>query len=117
MNRRQDLESGTQFFSVSPIRNQVETELRWNATLRSTFYARGYYWWSIYRNQNVFLQGGALQERRRVDNGKTAEVGLIYRLTENVRLTAEYGLRNNNSNITRYTYTSNRYTVSLQYVF
>jgi hypothetical protein len=52
-----------------------------------------------------------------VDNGRGAEVGLIYRLTENVRLTAEYGLRNNNSNITRYTYTSNRYTVSLQYVF
>jgi tetratricopeptide (TPR) repeat protein len=117
VNNRQDLASGAQFFSVSPVRNQVETELRWNATLRSTFYARGYYWWSVYRDRNVFLQGGALQDKRRVDNGRGAEVGLIYRLTENVRLTAEYGLRNNNSNITRYTYTSNRYTVSLQYVF
>jgi hypothetical protein len=117
VNNRQDLASGAQFFSVSPVRNQVETELRWNATLRSTVYARGYYWWSVYRDRNVFLQGGALQDKRRVDNGRGAEVGLIYRLTENVRLTAEYGLRNNNSNITRYTYTSNRYTVSLQYVF
>jgi Tfp pilus assembly protein PilF len=117
VNRRQDLASGTQFFSVSPIRNQVETELRWNATLRSTFYARGYYWWSIYRNQNVFLQGGALQERRRVDNGRGAEVGVLYRLTENVRVTAEYAFRNNDSNITRYTYTSNRYMLALQYVF
>jgi Tfp pilus assembly protein PilF len=117
VNGRQDLASGTQFFSVSPIRNQAETELRWNATLRSTFYARGYYWWSIYRNQNVFLQGGALQERRRVDNGRGAEVGVLYRLTENVRVTAEYAFRNNDSNITRYTYTSNRYMLALQYVF
>jgi hypothetical protein len=117
LNSRQNLASGTQFFSVSPIRNQVETELRWNATLRSTFYARGYYWWSIYRNQNVFLQGGALQERRRVDNGRGAEVGVLYRLTENVRVTAEYAFRNNDSNITRYTYTSNRYMLALQYVF
>jgi Tfp pilus assembly protein PilF len=117
VNRRQDLTSGTQFFSVSPIRNQVETELRWNATLRSTFYVRGYYWWSVYRDRNVFLQGGALQEHRRVDNRGAAEVGMLYRLTENLRFTAEYAFRRNDSNITRYTYTSNRYMLSLQYAF
>jgi hypothetical protein len=52
-----------------------------------------------------------------VDNGRGAEVGMLYRLTENVRVTAEYAFRNNDSNITRYTYTSNRYMLSLQYVF
>jgi tetratricopeptide (TPR) repeat protein len=117
VNNRRDLASGTQFFSVSPIRNQVETELRWNATPRSTFYAYGYYWRSVYRDPNVFLQGDALQEQRRVDHGGVAEVGALYRLTSNVSLTAQYTFRNNDSNITRYTYTSNQYMLSLQYLF
>ena len=55
-----------------------------------------------------------LQERRRVDNGKGAKVGMLYRLTENARLTGEYRLRSNDSNIKRYRYASNRYMLSLQ---
>ncbi len=117
LNQRQDLTTPTQFFSVSPIRNQVDAELRWNATLRSTFYAHGYYWWSLYRDPNRFLQAGALQQLRRADNERVAEIGVLYRLTSKMRLTAEYGLRHNDSNITRYSYTSNRYMLSLQYAF
>lgn len=117
INRRQDFIVGSEFFSVSPVRNQVETELRWIASLRSTFYVHGYYWWSVYRDPNVFLDAGGLQDQRRVDNGYAAEVGGLYRLTSNVRVTGEFALRNNDSNIARYAYTSNRYTLSLQYSF
>jgi hypothetical protein len=47
----------------------------------------------------------------------SAEVGVLYRLTSNARLAAEYGFRRNNSNIDRYAYTSNRYMVRFQYIF
>jgi tetratricopeptide (TPR) repeat protein len=117
LSRRRDLTYGNQFFSVSPTRNQVIAGLYWNATLRTTFYAQGSYWRSRYIDPNVFLQGGALQVQRRVDNGHDAELGALYRLTSSARLAAEYGFRRNDSNIGRYAYTSNRYMVRFQYIF
>ena len=117
LNSRQDLVSGNQFFSVSPMRNQIDTGLHWNTTLRTTLYARGSYWRSHYADPNVFLQGGALVTQRRIDNGLDAEVGLLYRLSSNARIDAEYRYRRNDSTIARYAYTSNRYMLSFQYGF
>jgi tetratricopeptide (TPR) repeat protein len=116
-NRRQDLAFGNQFSSVSPTRNQVDADLRWNTTLRTALYVRGTYWRSRYADPNVFLQGGALVTQRRIDDGHDAEVGLLYRLSSNARITAEYGFRRNDSNIARYAYSSNRYMLKFQYGF
>jgi Tfp pilus assembly protein PilF/opacity protein-like surface antigen len=117
LNSRRDLASGTQFFSVSPLRNQLDAGLNWNTTLRTALYARGSYWHSRYADPNVFLQAGALVTQRRVDNGLDAELGLLYRLSSNARINAEYRYRRNDSNIDRYAYTSNRYMLGLQYGF
>jgi len=117
LNRRQDLRTATEFFSVSPLRNQLETELNWTATPRSTFYLHGLYWWSLYRDPNLFLQSGVLQEQKRSDKGYLAELGWVYRVTSKANVTAEYARRNNDSNIQRYGYTSNQVSLSLQYTF
>lgn len=117
INQRRDLSAGTQFFSASPLRNQFESEIRWNATLRTTYYVHGYYWWSVYRDPNVFLLAGALQERRRVDKWLAAEVGLQYHVSSKLNVTGEYGYRNNDSNIRRYAYSSHRVMLSLRYDF
>jgi Tfp pilus assembly protein PilF len=115
VNRRQDLVFGNRFFSVSPNRNQIETDLRWNTTPRTTLYARGSYWRSRYADPNIFLQGGGLVTRRRIDNGRDAEVGLLYRLSSNARVAVEYGYRRNDSNIAPYAYTSNSCMLKFQY--
>jgi hypothetical protein len=117
LNHRRDLFTRNQFFSVSPARAQVEAYLRWNATLRTTYYAQGSYRYSRYNDPNVFLQGGSLLVQKRVDTGYGAEVGMLYWWTSSFRLAAEYSLRSNHSNIDRYTYTSNRYMVKFQYLF
>jgi hypothetical protein len=117
VNHRQDLVLGNRFFSVSPTRNQIETDLYWNTTLRTALYARGSYWRSRYADPNIFLQGGALLTRRRFDNGREAELGMLYRLSSNARIAVEYGYRRNDSNIARYAYTSNRYMLRFQYGF
>jgi len=117
LNHRQDLRTATEFFSVSPLRNQLETQLSWAATPRSTFYVHGLYWWSLYRDPNVFLQAGVLQEQKRSDNGYVTELGWVCRVTSKVNITAEYARRNNDSNIRRYGYTSNQVSLSLQYTF
>ena len=117
LNRRQDLRTGTQFFSVSPLRNQIETQLSWAMTPRSSFYIHGRYWWSLYRDPNVFLQTGVLQEQKRSDHGSDTEFGLVYRLTSKTNATAEYARRKNDSDIQGYGYASNQIMASLQYTF
>jgi tetratricopeptide (TPR) repeat protein len=117
LNRRDNLVSGNRFFSVSPTRHQIDADLRWNATPRSVLYVRGSYWRSRYDQPNVFLQAGTLVAQTRKDDGEDAELGVLYRLTSSARLGAEYGYRRNDSNMGRYAYTSNRYLLTLQYVF
>ncbi|MBS0365370.1 MAG: hypothetical protein JSR67_06045 [Proteobacteria bacterium] len=117
LNSRRDLQSGVRFFSASPLRQQLDFEVRWPVTLRSTVYARADYWWSVYRDPNVFLEAGILQQRVRRDQWLAAEVGLSYRLSSSLQLTAQYTLHHNASNISRYSYDSNRYTLAAEYSF
>jgi tetratricopeptide (TPR) repeat protein len=117
LNHRQDLRTATQFFSVSPLRNQLETQLSWTATPRSSFYVHGLYWWNLYRDPNVFLQSGVRQQQKRSDTGYVTELGWVYRVTSKVSVTSEYARRNSDSNIQRYGYTSNQVSLSLQFTF
>jgi tetratricopeptide (TPR) repeat protein len=117
LNRRQDRIAGAEFFSASPRRSQLEADLRWSPTLKTTAYARGSYWRSRYADPNVFLQAGTLVTQRRLDTGRDAELGATYRLGTSMRLGAEYGYRSNDSTITRYTYARHRYSLQFQYFY
>ena len=117
INRRQNLALGTQFFSASPTRQQLDARLRWEFGPVSEVYVRGRYGWSQYKQPNVFLQAGALVELRRDDGVRGAELGYNYRLTAHTSLNADYEYYRNDSNIARYAYNSNRYMLSCKYVF
>lgn len=117
LNRRQDRIAGTQFFSVSPKRNELQASLRWTPTPRTAVYARGSYWRSRYADPNVFLQAGTLVTLQRTDTGHNAEVGASCHLSTNLRLGAEYDYRSNDSTISRYTYARNLYTLQFQYFY
>ena len=117
LNRRRDLTVGTQFFSVSPTRHQVDVDLRWDATSKATLFIDASYWRSRYNDTNLFLQAGVLLEQRRRDDGREAQIGAQYRLTPNWQISADYTHRVNNSNILSYEYASNRYMLSAQYAF
>ena len=117
LNRRQDLHSGSQFFSVSPRRSQAEADLHWTAADKLTLYAKGAYWRSRYADPNVVREAGTLVTRRRADTGRDAELGALYHLGPNVRLGAEYEYRSNDSNFVRYDYTRHRYMLKFQYIY
>ena len=117
LNRRQDRFVGSEFFSVSPRRNQIEGDLRWTPAGNVTLYARGSYWRSRYADPNVVLRSGTLVTQRRVDTGRDAELGALYHISANMRLGAEYGYRANDSNFARYAYTSHRYMLRFQYIY
>jgi hypothetical protein len=117
LNRRQNLSVGTQFFSASPTRQQLEARLRWELGPVSEIYLRGRYGWNRYDQSNIFLQDGSQVELRRDDKVRGAELGYNYRLTANSSLNADYEYYRNESNIARYAYNSNRYMLAYKYVF
>ena len=117
LNRRQDRTAGSEFSSVSPMRNQVDADLRWTPASWATLYAGGSYWRSRYADPNAFLQGTTLVVVRRSDSGRNAEVGALFNPSNNTRLGAAYEYRSNDANIARYAFTSHRYTLRVQYVY
>ena len=117
LNQRRDLTVGTQFFSVSPTRHQVDADLRWDATSKATLFVDASYWRSSYHGTNLFLDGGVLVEQQRRDDGREAQFGAQYHLSSRWQISADFTHHLNDSNIARYQYTSNRYMLSAQYVF
>jgi hypothetical protein len=117
INRRQNLSVGTQFFSASPTRQQLEARLRWEIDPANEIYLRGRYGWNRYDQSNIFLQAGVPVMLRREDTVRNAELGYNYRLTAHGSLNADYEYRRNDSNIARYAYSSNRYMLAYIYVF
>jgi hypothetical protein len=116
-NRRNDLTLGNEFLSASPIRNRLYTRLVWRASDRWSWNLDLAYQKSLYGKPDILDSGNGVITLTRDDALYTASIGAEYALTKSWRLNAEYRYLRNASNVGIYSYHSNRYSISIEYLF
>jgi len=117
VDRRNDLYTGNQFFSVSPVSNDVYAALHWQVDSRWEVAVHAGYEHARYRDPDVYLQNGLLVTERRVDNRASfrASVTRDFSDTLSVELSGEHD--DNRSTVARYAYSQNVYLLRLRYLF
>ena len=116
-NRRNDLTLGNEFLSASPIRNRMYARFVWRASDRWSWNLELAYEKSLYGKPDILDSGNGVVMLTRDDALYTASVGAEYTLTRSWRLNTEYRYLRNASNIGIYSYRSNRYSISVEYLF
>lgn len=116
-NQRNDLTLGGEFLSASPIRNRVYAHVTWRPG--------GAWSWnlalicekSLYGKPDVLESGSGTTALTRADTLYIGNIGAEYSLAESWRLGIAYRYLRNASNLSIYSYRSNRYSISLEYLF
>lgn len=117
VNRRNDLTTGTEFFSDSPARNALYARLKLHHTDKLDFYLDARYEKSLYPDPDILTGTSGVTTIRRNDTQYTFDVGSQYQLTTTWQLDAGYRYLKNTSNIGFYAYQSNRFSLSFKYLF
>ena len=117
-NDREDMETEAEFFSYSPLRNEIYARCYYSLTPEWTFMAYGRYRNSIYpdANRQINTSGSIIRDRRE-DDRLSISFRLRYRLSASLDGFAEYSHINNDSNFSRYSYDSSLLMLGLQKTF
>lgn len=114
LNDRSDLESGSQFVSVSPQHHAIEGVARYSIRADLVLGAMGGFRYSRYQDSHRLLEGDAVVVERRTDRrwetGTFAEYGLSRRWL----LRGEWLIRDNSSRIDSYSYQRHTFMVTLE---
>ncbi|MDE1888052.1 MAG: tetratricopeptide repeat protein [Gammaproteobacteria bacterium] len=116
INRRKDLTLGTEFLSASPTRNRLYAQLALHATDRLSWEFGLSYEKSVYGKPDVLVSGNATTTIGRSDALYIGKLGADYKLSKRWILTVEYRDLKNSSNVDIYSYQSNRYALSVEYL-
>jgi len=117
-NDREDLETETEFFSYSPVRNEIYARWYYSLTRQWTIMAYGRYRNSRYPAANRQINNnGGITRKKREDDRIRVSVRLEYRFSAGLDGFAEYSHIDNNSNFSRYSYDSNLIMLGLQKTF
>ena len=117
MERRNDLQTGSQYFSVSPTSDEVSGSFKWAFAQHWRAGIHASYTHSRYRNPDVFTQNTTLVTVQRVDDYSSVGLSLKRDLSEalSLELSAEHD--RNSSTVTRYSYAQNVYLLRISYLF
>lgn len=116
INKRNDLTTATEFFSASPTRNRVYTRVRIRQTERWGLDLDLAYERSRYANPDVLDTGNSPVTIGRSDTLYIGEIGAEYQIASQWNLKAAYRYLRNASNISTYSYQSNLYSISIEYL-
>lgn len=117
-NDREDLQTADEFFSYSPFRAEINAEFDWRISRQWRLLTNGSFRTSMYpdANRQVNIDGSMRVEERR-DDRWSASVRGEYRLTDRLDLFGEYRHTDNDSNLSRYAYTSKQIMMGLTLIY
>lgn len=117
VERRNDLRTGTQFFSVSPTSDLVSGAFDWRFMKNWSAGIHASYSHARYRDPDVYTQNTTLVTVRRID--KYSSIGLSLKRDFSNALYLEFSAEhdNNNSTVSRYSYAQNVYLLRVSYLF
>ncbi|MDE2196856.1 MAG: tetratricopeptide repeat protein [Gammaproteobacteria bacterium] len=116
INRRNDLTLGTEFLSASPTRNRLYAQLKLRSTDLLSWEMGMTYEKSSYGKPDILVSGNTTTTIGRSDALYIGRIGAGYKLAKWWNLKAEYRYLKNASNVGTYSYQSNRYSLSLEYL-
>lgn len=117
IDSRNDLHTGTQFFSVSPTADTLSASLKWKFDVRWRAKILAAYARSRYHDPDVFTQNTALVTVRRVDEFDRLGVSLRRNFSPDLSLELSAERDDNRSTVSRYSYVQNLYLLRLSYLF
>lgn len=112
-NDRDNLDTGNQFFSVSPERHGLDATIGYHLSNRLTLEAGAGFRFSYYRTPHQLRRGENLQTIRREDQRYALSVGTRYDLSARTSLKVDLDRTDNDSNIDRYSYDQHTATASI----
>lgn len=112
MNDREDLESGEDFASFSPVRHLLKSDFRWPLSRRWNALASASYQHSAYRDEHV-IQGSNIQ---RTDKRFVGSLRADFELSRGWKLFGEYRHTDNQSTMDIYDYDRNEWNVGIEYL-
>lgn len=117
-NDRDDLDTGAEFFSYSPIRHALYGKVDFRLAPEWTLRTRVEYRDSNYRDDNEQLDvNNNLIVRERDEQRTRASVSLRYAFAERFSVFGEYRYTDNDANFDRFNYESNQFMVGVDAVF
>ncbi|MDI9246599.1 tetratricopeptide repeat protein [Marinobacter sp. CHS3-4] len=117
IDRREDLESGSEFFSLSPIRHRVGVSAERLMSQRLSLGASQSLRVSRYSDPHRLVEDGQIQSTRREDEKYRARVFTRYAFNPTWYLGAELAWETNQSTLARYEYDRTEFLISLDGVF
>lgn len=117
VERRNDLRTGTQFFSVSPTSDGISGSFNWAFTKNWSAGVHASYSHSRYRDPDVYTQNATLVTVRRIDKFSSVGLSLTRNLSNALSLAFNAEHDRNNSTVSRYTYAQNLYLLRISYLF
>lgn len=117
INRRNDLTLGTEFLSASPVRNRLYARLTLHSTDLLSWEIGMIYEKSSYSKPDILVSGNTATTIGRSDALYIGTTGAEYKLAKWWMLKAEYRYLKNASNVGIYSYQSNRFSLSLEYLW
>ena len=112
-NDRDNLDTGEEFFSVSPERHGLDAGIEYDLTDQLSVEAAAGFRFSYYRTPHQLIVPEGRQTIRREDKRHTLSVGTTYRFSRRTSLSLDLDRIDNNSNIDRYSYDRHTVTASL----
>lgn len=117
VNDREDLSTQQEFFSVSPLRNLLSAEARFQVSSRVSLGARGDVRHSRYQDDHQLVSGTDVVSERRTDNRLRGVLLAEYRLAGPWLVLAEWSMLNNRSTIERYDYSRREAMIGVEMGF
>ena len=117
-NDREDLETETEFFSYSPVRNEIFARCYYSLSRKWAIMAYGRYRNSVYPDANRQINSnGGITRNKREDDRIRVSVRLEHRFSADLDGFAEYSHIDNDSNFSRYRYDSSLIMLGVQKTF
>ncbi len=117
VNDREDLSTQQEFFSVSPLRNLLSAEARYQVSSRLSLGARGDVRHSRYQDDHQLVSGTDVVSERRTDNRLRGVLLAEYRLAGPWLVLAEWSMLNNRSTLERYDYSRREAMIGVEMGF
>lgn len=115
-NDRNDWSEQGEFFSYSPLRGNIHAGFDYALTQRWILALSGQYRKSLYPDENRIEIDGSVTENEREDERILVSFRGEYDLSGSVIGFVEYSRTDNDSNISRYSYESNRFMVGMRWI-
>ncbi len=117
VERRNGLQTGTQYFDVSPTSDRLVGAFDWAFAKHWSAGIRADYTHSRYQNPDVYTQNATLVTVQRVDDYSSLGLSVKRDLSKALYLELSAEHDNNSSTVARYTYAQNVYLLRLSYLF